>query len=205
MKTLPHPHAARLAAFAIPLMRASAQADARRAAAPGTGALLVNLSRRRRTGATVWYLTPLGAGPTPREKTHVIRWRDRFLPRLSVVPLGTEIRFRNDDDQPHGVFSASPGNTFDAGLLKPGRSACFTPRTGGIIKLHDPTRAAVNATVVVLPPTARYWSVAEGQGPERLAFRDVAPGQYLLRRFSCPTPGKLVRIEADRTSTLDAD
>jgi plastocyanin len=68
--------------------------------------------------AIVWVDAPSGEkskGLPPLE----VRQSDKtFVPRMAVAEVGQLVRFPNQDQYFHNVFSASKGNAFDLGLFK---------------------------------------------------------------------------------------
>ena len=48
----------------------------------------------------------------------------RFVPRVLVVPSGSEVTFPNSDDVRHHVYSFSPAKTLTQPVLRHRRAAC---------------------------------------------------------------------------------
>src|SRR6185503_3567208 len=68
-------------------------------------------------GAVVTLEAPGKKGSPPAEVT-VDQQGLKFLPHLSVVPLGTRVRFLNSDKEPHNVYS--PEGRYNLGVWGPG-------------------------------------------------------------------------------------
>jgi plastocyanin len=128
-------------------------------AAPGVGAVtlegVVSLSEKGKAvadaaSAVVWF-EPATAAPSVVPLRAEVRTRDRrFMPRVTVVPAGSEVWFPNGDPILHNVFSVSPGNRFDVGLTRkgPGRSARFA--TPGLVRVFCNVHQSMIAYVLVL-------------------------------------------------------
>ena len=89
------------------------------------------------TAATaVVYAEPVeGSAPPRPSPLAAIEQRDKtFTPRVLAVPVGTTVRFPNDDGIFHNVFSLSQGNAFDLGLYRAGASKSRTLTTAGVVR-----------------------------------------------------------------------
>lgn len=88
-----------------------------------------------RENAAVWY-EPAAGGKTlaPRhgEMTTV---RKAFTPGVVIVPVGSTVRFPNQDPILHNVFSVSGKNSFDLGLVGAGKGKSATFREAGIVRV----------------------------------------------------------------------
>jgi len=98
----------------------------------------------------------------------------KFLPHLSVVPLGTRVRFLNSDKEPHNVYS--PEGRYNLGVWGPGDAREHTFAQAGaytqLCNLHPDMLAFV---VVVDTP---YFAVSDAKGA--FVVRGVPPGKYKL-------------------------
>ena len=117
--------------------------------------------------------SPRGSGATRAS----IRQRDRqFVPQLTVVPVGSEIEFPNDDRIFHNVFSLSRARRFDLGLYRSGSSRTVTFDRPGVVEVYCNIHPEMVAHVLVLD-TAHYAIVGKG-GKFRL--QEVPAGNYDL-------------------------
>ena len=76
---------------------------------------------------------------------------DRFTPRVLAVVVGSKVRFRNEDQVYHSVFSVSPGGWFDLGNLAPGKARETHFKSSGVINLFCELHPAAAGFVVVCP------------------------------------------------------
>ncbi len=66
--------------------------------------------------AVVYAVPTTPAAPTPLPKTVIDQIHRRFLPRVSVVRVGTTVRFPNSDNIRHSVYSFSSTKVFQLEL-----------------------------------------------------------------------------------------
>jgi plastocyanin len=96
----------------------------------------------------VVYVDGLKVETPPR--TVAVAMKDKaFEPRLVVVPVGSQVRFPNQDPIYHNVFSVSGDNRFDLGLYKEseGKSQAF--ERPGVVKVYCNIHPQMSAIVVV--------------------------------------------------------
>ena len=134
------------------------------------------------TAATaVVYAEPL-AGSVPQRPAPpaAIEQRDKaFTPRVLAVPVGTTVRFPNDDGIFHNVFSLSQGNAFDLGLYRAGASKSRTLTTAGVVRVFCNIHPQMTAVVVAAPTP---WVTVAGAGG---AFRlELPAGRYRVTALS---------------------
>jgi plastocyanin len=98
----------------------------------------------------------------------------QFLPRVMVVVRGTAVRFLNNDQEDHNVYSPEGG--YNLGTWPPGqtRDQVFD-RTGVYTQLCR-VHPDMEAFIVVLDTP--YFAVTDKAG--RYEIKDVAPGSYTL-------------------------
>jgi plastocyanin len=102
------------------------------------------------TGAVIWFASSAEtAKPAPvRAEIHT---RDRrFIPRVTVVPAGSEVWFPNGDPILHNVFSVSPGNRFDLGLYRKGPGKAVRLSAPGLVRTYCNVHQTMVAYVLVL-------------------------------------------------------
>ena len=123
------------------------------------------------------YLKGSVGGPPPPAGEATMAQRDTaFVPGLLVVPVGTTVRFPNDDAFFHNVFSYSSAARFDLGRYPRGESKEVRFLEPGIVKVycevHEPMRAAI---VVV---ENEFWAEPDDDG--RFRIEGVPPGSYTI-------------------------
>ena len=124
------------------------------------------------------------AAVKPLAGSEIAQVDKQFVPRVSVVPVGTAVQFPNRDKVRHHVYSFSPAKTFDLKLYigTPANPVVFE-RSGVAVlgcNIHDKMVAWV---VVVETP---YFGRTDAQG--RLRLDNVPPGSYQLRTWHADLP-----------------
>ena len=124
------------------------------------------------------YYVPDGGAPAPtRASTAEVMTRDRrFVPRVTVVPVGATVKFPNADPIKHNVFSVSPGNRFDVGLYGKGTGKAETMRAPGVVRLFCNVHRSMSAFVLVLDTP--YYTQVDGLG--HFALDGVPAGKGTL-------------------------
>jgi plastocyanin len=119
------------------------------------------------------------AAAKPLTGVEVEQVKRRFNRRVTVVTVGTEVAFPNNDTVRHHVYSFSPAKTFELKLYagKPANPVLFDKAGIAVLgcNIHDSMLAWV---VVVETP---YHAVADASGMLRLD--KVPPGNYRLRSW----------------------
>jgi plastocyanin len=149
-------------------------------------------------GSVVWLERRDGPTPRPRVgRDKVIAQKDKtFVPQVTVVPVGTEVQFRNDDDLFHDVFSLSKPNDFDLGLYKGGTVRVRQFNAPGPVELLCNIHATMQAWVYVVD--SPWYGMADASGA--FSIRSVPAGNYLLKAWH-PSSAKVteqpLRVEPD--------
>lgn len=106
----------------------------------------------------------------------------RFNPPLLVVPVGTQVDFRNDEKKEveHNVFSNSEAKRFDLGLYKPGEKVdLVTFDQPGAVRLRCSIHRYMDGVVYVTPTP--FFAVVDKDGG--FAIKGVKPGKYRLKTW----------------------
>ena len=129
----------------------------------------------------VVYAEP-ASGQLPPKSLHpaeIEQKKRQFRPLVTVVQVGTEISFPNNDSVKHHVYSFSPPKVFDLPLYS-GKAA--TPqlfdKTGTVVlgcNIHD--RMIAYVQVVNTP----YFGKSDAAGTVKLD--DLIPGKYVLKTW----------------------
>lgn len=113
----------------------------------------------------------------PMAAIQVAQVKRQFVPRVSVVTVGTPVAFPNQDTVRHHVYSFSPTKNFELKLYSgvPAQPVVFDKAGIAVLgcNIHDQMAAWI---VVVDTP---HHAVTDADGVARIAA--VAPGNYQLR------------------------
>jgi hypothetical protein len=129
----------------------------------------------------------------------------RFVPEFLVIARGQSVRFPNEDDIFHNVFSASPTKAFDLGLYKRDQNTTkvVTFDRPGLVKIHCAIHETMNATIFVAE--SPYFAVIDGGS--RFVIEAIAPGDYQVltwhRRF--PTTTLELRVQAGQQQVIQLE
>jgi plastocyanin len=130
--------------------------------------------------AVVFLESPDGPLPVrPRQGVEIAQVERRFVPAVSVVPVGTEVRFPNRDNVRHHVYSFSPTKTFEIKLYAGTPANPVTFDRSGIVVLGCNIHDSMTGWVVVVDTP--YYGLSGADG--RVMLADVPPGSYRLRSW----------------------
>ena len=123
------------------------------------------------------------AAVKPLAGAEVAQVERRFVPQVTVLPVGSELRFPNRDTVRHHVYSFSPAKTFELKLYAgtPANPVSFDKPGIAVLgcNIHDQMVAWV---VVVETP---YHAVAGRNGALKI---DAPAGSYRLRTWHAGLP-----------------
>ncbi|MDE2081318.1 MAG: methylamine utilization protein [Burkholderiales bacterium] len=155
-------------------------------AASGAGAATVTITVQDQAGlalpgsAVFLESAEARAAARPAVGVEIGQQHKQFTQRVTVVPVGTAIRFPNNDTVRHHVYSFSPTKIFELKLYAgtPSQPVLFDKPGIAVLgcNIHDTMIAWV---VVVETP---YYGLSDGSGGVRLD--GVPPGRYRLRSWN---------------------
>lgn len=160
-------------------------AKASDAAAAGSIAGRVSVPAGQRLPEMVVFLEssdPAFMFDPPAEPVVVSQQNAKFNPGIVIVPVGTRVDFRNDEQRPieHNVFSNSEPKKFDLGLYKP--NAPIEPvlfDQPGAVRLRCSIHRYMDGVVYVTPTP--YFATVRGDGT--FTIEGVEPGKYQLKTW----------------------
>ena len=102
----------------------------------------------------VVYFTPAEPGKADKVTPlalplEMATYKKEFKPRALVLPLGSMVRFPNQDPIPHNAFSVSGGNAFDVGLYGKGAGKTVTFKEPGLVRVFCNVHQQMAAYVLV--------------------------------------------------------
>jgi len=142
----------------------------------GTLTLVVNAQGKPASDAVASLHSPAAIAATRAGRGTIDQRDTQFVPRVSVVTVGTPVTFPNSDNVRHQVYSFSPAKRFELPLYagKPAAPVVFA--TPGVVELGCNIHDWMLAYVVVVDTPYHVVTDARGQG------RIEAPaGTYILR------------------------
>jgi plastocyanin len=140
---------------------------------------------------------PAASGPMPA----VVQRDASFDPHVLPIAVGTVVRWPNEDDIFHNVFSMSEAKEFDLKLYKTEKVPEITFDKAGRVDVFCSIHSKMHCIVLVLP--SRFFAKADRRG--RYAIRGVPAGTYRLRAWQerMPSQVKQVVVPADGDVKVD--
>jgi plastocyanin len=127
--------------------------------------------------AVVWVEGPKVSPPPSR--TMIVMKGKAFAPRVVIVPVGGDVEFPNQDPVLHNVFSVSGENRFDLELYKRPKSASWTFRHPGLVRVYCNIHPQMSAFVLVRDNP--FWARPGGDG--RFEIAEVPAGEWVLKAW----------------------
>lgn len=128
--------------------------------------------------AVVYFLPDAGAPHPKPGEFQIYTHNKQFEPTSLVIPLGSTVKFPNQDEILHNVFSATPGSSFDLGLYGEGASNEYTFKKAGLVLINCNVHQAMQASVLVLDTP--YFVHPNKDGDFRFAGLPAGPGKLML-------------------------
>jgi plastocyanin len=124
------------------------------------------------------------ASVQPLKQVEIVQQHRRFVPKVTVIPVGSEVQFPNRDNVRHHVYSFSPTKSFELKLYAgtPAEPVVFDKPGIAVLgcNIHDSMVAWV--AVVETP----YYGRTDAEGLITLA--QVPAGSYRLRAWHSDLP-----------------
>lgn len=112
--------------------------------------------------------------PRPMKNVIVDQKNKMFEPHLTVVTVGTKVRFPNDDTVFHNVFTEYHSSRFDFGMYPRGTSKSEVFDRAGLAVLLCSVHPDMSAYVMVVDTP--FFAVTDGRG--HFSINGVKPGSY---------------------------
>lgn len=150
------------------------------------------------------YLDGFPAGtafPPPAQEARLLQKKKRFHPYILPVQVGTTVRFPNDDDLFHNVFSLSKTQKFNIGRYPkgPGKTQVFS--TVGRVRVFCDIHSFMKANILVLP--SPHFVFPDRKGHYKI--ENAPEGTYYVMGFHdrLNTVSASVTVKAGQTTTLN--
>lgn len=142
----------------------------------GSLQVTVNAQGKPATDAVVSLHSAAAAAATRPGRSTVDQRDTQFVPRVSVVTVGTPVSFPNSDNVRHQVYSFSPAKRFELPLYAGKPAAPVVFGTPGVVELGCNIHDWMLAYVVVVDTP--YHAITDARGQGRI---EAPAGTYTLR------------------------
>lgn len=130
---------------------------------------------------TLVWLEPAGkVRPKTPEQTTMVTRAKTLEPHVLAVPIGSIVRFPNEDPISHNLFSVSQPNAFDLGLYRRGAGKEQQFSRPGVVNVYCNVHPNMSAVIHVMG--SPYYTFADPKGAFSLA--GVPPGKYRVVAWS---------------------
>ncbi len=130
--------------------------------------------------------------PKPIE-AEIIQKQRRFIPRVTVIPVGSSVRFPNRDTVQHHVYSFSPARTFDLPLYIGESPRTIAFDEAGVVTLGCNIHDWMAASIVVVDTP--FYAISDGGG--RAVARGVPGGEAVIHVWHSRLRGDPVEMRGD--------
>lgn len=137
---------------------------------------------------------PAAASVAPQQAAVTTQRDASFDPHVLPIAVGTTVRWPNDDDIYHNVYSESEVKSFDLKFYKREKVPEVVFDQVGRVDVFCAIHAKMHCIVLVLPNA--YFARADAKG--RFVLKDVPPGTYKVRAWHerFPSQTKTVVVPA---------
>lgn len=139
--------------------------------------------------------------PPPRQEAQLQQRKKRFIPYILPVQVGTTVRFPNDDDLFHNVFSLSKAQKFNIGRYPKGPGKTQQFNTVGRVRVFCDIHSFMKANILVLP--SPHFAFPGRTGTYKI--ENAPEGTYYVMGFHdrLNTASAPVTVKAGQTTTVN--
>jgi plastocyanin len=131
------------------------------------------------------------AAAPPALATVTTTQRDaNFEPHVLAVAAGTTVRWPNEDEIFHNVFSMSDAKQFDLGYYKKEKTPEVVFERPGVVDVFCAIHTRMHCIILVTPN--RFFAQADDRG--RFSIPDVPAGTYKLKAWHERLPAKTIEV-----------
>jgi hypothetical protein len=122
-------------------------------------------------------------------------------PEPIVVAVGQTIRFSNEDEVYHQIFSSSEINAFDLGVFKTGEFRELSLGREGVVRVYCSLHPWESGAIFVAP-SPRHRTV---QPPARYKIAGVPPGRYRVATWgeALASTSRVVTVQPGRSVSME--
>jgi plastocyanin len=124
-----------------------------------------------------------------------------FDPHVLPVVVGTTVRWPNEDDIFHNVYSTSDAKEFDLGYYKKDKVPEVRFDRVGRVDVFCAIHSKMHCIILVVPNP--FFAKADDKG--RFAIANVPPGTYKLKAWHERFPSKTIEVTVPATGEAKVD
>lgn len=144
----------------------------------------------------------LGAAKAPGLASVTTTQKDaNFEPHVLPVAKGTTVRWPNEDDIYHNVFSMSDAKPFDLGYYKKEKLPEIVFDRVGQVDVFCAIHTKMHCIILVVPN--RYFAMADEKG--RFVIKDIPPGTYKVKAWHERLPAKTQTVVVPAEGNVKVD
>ena len=138
------------------------------------------------------------AGPAPKK---IVQKDATFEPHVLPIVVGTTVRWPNEDEIYHNVFSMTETQNFNLGFYKKEKAPEMQFDRLGQVDVFCAIHTNMHCIILVLPNP--YFAVADSK--RHFVIKDVPPGTYRIRGWQERLPPQVreVKVTADGDTRID--
>jgi plastocyanin len=145
---------------------------------------------------------PAGTANGPVLATVTTTQKDaNFEPHVLPVAVGTTVRWPNEDDIFHNVFSMSEAKQFDLGYYKKERVPEIVFDQAGVVDVFCAIHTKMHCVILVVP--SRFFAKADERG--RFTIGNVPAGTYKVTAWHERFPKKTLEVVVPATGDAKVD
>jgi plastocyanin len=124
-----------------------------------------------------------------------------FEPHVLPVAVGTTVRWPNEDDIYHNVFSMSDAKQFDLGFYKKEKVPELKFDQVGRVDVFCAIHTKMHCIILVVPNS--FFTLADAKG--RFVLKDIPPGTYRLRAWHERLPSLVREVVVPAAGEVTVD
>lgn len=124
-----------------------------------------------------------------------------FEPHVLPVAVGTTVRWPNQDDIYHNVFSMSEPKPFDLGLYHSEKTPEIRFDRAGRVDVFCAIHSKMHCIILVVPNS--FFAKADARG--RFVIKDVPAGTYKLRGWHERLPSRVLEVVVPAEGEVKVD
>ncbi len=141
------------------------------------------------------------APPPGATVTKIVQREATFEPHVLPVVVGTTVRWPNDDDIFHNVFSMTETQDFNLGFYKKDKVPEVQFDRLGRVDVFCALHTNMHCIILVLPNP--YFAVTDAK--RRFVIKDVPPGKYRVRAWHERLPNQMRDVVVPATGEVKVD